>query len=50
MMRVSLAAVQSAYLRWLDADGDDSLTDLTAEAIDLVGVGLAQAARGVTSR
>jgi AcrR family transcriptional regulator len=50
MMRVTLAAVQSAYLRWLDADGDDSLTELTAEAIDLVGTGLAQAARGVTSR
>ena len=47
MMRVTLAAVQSAYLRWLDDDGAGSLADLTAEALDLVGDGLAQV---VTSR
>jgi AcrR family transcriptional regulator len=49
MMRVTLAAVQSAYLRWLEDDGAGSLTDLTAEAIDLVGVGLAQAASAIRS-
>jgi AcrR family transcriptional regulator len=49
MMRVTLAAVQSAYLRWLEDDGDVALSDLTAEALDLVGAGLADAARGVTS-
>ena len=31
MMRVTLAAVQSAYLRWLEDDGAASLVDLTAE-------------------
>ena len=41
MMRVTLAAVQSAYLRWLDDDGAASLADLTADALDLVGAGLA---------
>jgi len=45
MMRVTLAAVQSAYLRWLDDDGTGSLTDLTAEALDVVGGGLAPAVR-----
>ena len=45
MMRVTLAAVQSAYLRWLENEGAASLTDLTAEALDLVGAGLAQAVR-----
>jgi hypothetical protein len=45
MMSVTLAAMQSAYLRWLDDDGPGSLADLTAEALDLVGVGLAQAVR-----
>jgi AcrR family transcriptional regulator len=49
MMRVTLAAVQSAYLRWLEDDGTASLVDLTAEALDLVGAGLAQAARAVRS-
>jgi AcrR family transcriptional regulator len=48
MMRVTLAAMQSAYLRWLEDDGSASLVDLTADALDLVGVGLAQAARRVT--
>ena len=50
MMRVTLAAVQSAYLRWLDNDGTASLADLTADALDLVGAGLAQAAAAVRSR
>ncbi len=45
MMRVTLAAVQSAYLRWLEDDGTASLVDLTAEALDLVGEGLARAVR-----
>ncbi len=44
MMRVTLAAVQSAYLRWLEDDGTASLVDLTAQAFDLVGSGLAHAA------
>jgi AcrR family transcriptional regulator len=43
MMRVTLAAVQSAYLRWLDDDGTGSLVDLTSGALDLVGTGLARA-------
>ena len=30
MMSVTLAAMQSAYLRWLDDDGPGSLADLTA--------------------
>src|SRR5215207_5563212 len=47
MMRVTLAAVQSAYLRWLEDDGAASLTNLTAEALDVVGDGLARAARSV---
>lgn len=51
MMRVTLAAVQSAYLRWLEDDGTGSLVDLTAHAFDLVGEGLAHAVEGrVTSR
>jgi AcrR family transcriptional regulator len=50
MMRVTLAAVQSAYLRWLEADGDTSLVELTGAALDLVGVGLAQVAIDVSSR
>jgi AcrR family transcriptional regulator len=50
MMRVTLAAVQSAYLRWLEDDGAASLTDLTADVLDLVGTGLAQAAAAVRSR
>jgi AcrR family transcriptional regulator len=51
MMRVTLAAVQSAYLRWLESDGDQSLVELTADAYDLVGAGLAQAVSDrVTSR
>ena len=45
MMRVTLAAVQSAYLRWLEDDGTASLVDLTAAALDLVGDGLARAVR-----
>jgi AcrR family transcriptional regulator len=45
MMRVTLAAVQSSYLRWLDDDGAGSLVDLTAAALDLVGDGLARAVR-----
>jgi AcrR family transcriptional regulator len=45
MMRVTLAAVQSSYLRWLDDDGAGSLVDLTATALDLVGEGLARAVR-----
>jgi AcrR family transcriptional regulator len=45
MMRVTLAAVQSAYLRWLEDDGTASLVDLTGEALDLVGDGLARAVR-----
>ncbi len=45
VMRVTLAAVQSAYLRWLENDGNESLVDTTAEALDLVGAGLAQAVR-----
>ncbi len=40
MIRVTLAAVQSAYLRWLEDDGAKSLADLTADALDLVGGGL----------
>jgi AcrR family transcriptional regulator len=48
MMRVTLAAVQSAYLRWLEDDGSASLVELTAAALDLVGAGLAQAASRVT--
>ncbi len=50
MMRVTLAAVQSAYLRWLEDDGAASLVDLTTEAIDLVAAGLVQAAAAVRSR
>jgi hypothetical protein len=50
MMRVTLAAVQSAYLRWLEDDGAASLVDLTTEAIDLVAAGLAQSAAAVRSR
>jgi AcrR family transcriptional regulator len=49
IMRVTLAAMQSAYLRWLEDDGSASLVDLTAEALDLVGAGLAQAASRVRS-
>src|SRR4051812_41567616 len=49
MMRVTLAAVQSSYLRWLEDDGTASLVDLTAQAFDLVGAGLAQAAAAVRS-
>lgn len=49
MMRVTLAAVQSAYLRWLEDDGTASLVDLTAQAFDLVGSGLAQAAAALRS-
>jgi AcrR family transcriptional regulator len=45
IMRVTLAAVQSSYLRWLDDDGAGSLVDLTATALDLVGEGLARAVR-----
>jgi AcrR family transcriptional regulator len=45
MMRVTLAAVQSAYLRWLEDDGSASLVDLTADVLDLVGAGLAQVVR-----
>ncbi len=45
VMRVTLAAVQSAYLRWLEDDGTASLVDLTAEALDFVGDGLARAVR-----
>jgi len=48
MMRVTLAAMQSAYLRWLEDDGSASLVDLTADALDLVGAGLAQAASRVS--
>jgi hypothetical protein len=44
-MRVTLAAVQSSYLRWLDDHGAGSLVDLTATALDLVGEGLARAVR-----
>jgi AcrR family transcriptional regulator len=50
MMRVTLAAVQSAYLRWLEDDHGSRLTDLTAAALDVVGAGLARVARGVSSR
>jgi AcrR family transcriptional regulator len=50
MMRVTLAAVQSAYLRWLEDDGSASLVDLTADALDLIGEGMAAVARAVTSR
>jgi AcrR family transcriptional regulator len=50
MMRVTLAAMQSAYLRWLDGHGNDSLTDLTAAALDVVGLGLVQAAQPVRAR
>ena len=46
MMRVTLAAVQSAYLRWLENDdGEESLVELTADALALAGDGLAGAAR-----
>jgi AcrR family transcriptional regulator len=45
LMRVTLAAVQSAYLRWLEDDGTASLVDLTAAALDLVGDGLTRAVR-----
>src|SRR4051812_40483541 len=34
MMRVTLAAMQSASLRWLENDGSASLVDLTADALD----------------
>src|SRR6478735_416459 len=47
MMRVTLAAMQSAYLRWLEDDGSASLVDLTAHAFDLVGAGLAQASAAI---
>ena len=50
MMRVTLAAVQSAYLRWLEDDGAESLTDLTADALDLVGGGLARGGGQITLR
>ena len=50
MMRVTLAAVQSAYLRWLEDHGTASLRDLTADALDLVGGGLARAAAAVRAR
>jgi AcrR family transcriptional regulator len=50
MMRVTLAAVQSAYLRWLDDDGAGLLAALTADALDLVGNGLAPATHQVTTR
>jgi len=50
MMRVTLAAVQSAYLRWLEDDGSASLVDLTSDALDLVGAGLSDATTRVTSR
>lgn len=49
MMRVALAALQSAYLRWLDHD-DESLTDLAADAFDIVGAGLAGAVPTISSR
>ena len=49
IMRVTLAAMQSAYLRWLEDDGSGSLVDLTADALDLVGIGFAQAASRVRS-
>jgi AcrR family transcriptional regulator len=49
MMRVTLAAMQSAYLRWLENDGSASLVDLTADALDLVGDGLARVASDVRS-
>jgi TetR/AcrR family transcriptional regulator, regulator of mycofactocin system len=48
IMRVTLAAMQSAYLRWLEDDGSASLVDLTADALDLVGVGFAEAASRVS--
>jgi AcrR family transcriptional regulator len=50
MMRVTLAAVQSAYLRWLESDASDSLVDLTTDALDLVAEGLAEAAARVKAR
>jgi|SRR5690349_18355719 len=50
IMRVTLAAMQSAYLRWLEDDGSASLVELTADALDLVGTGLAQVSSRVTSR
>jgi AcrR family transcriptional regulator len=50
MMRVTLAAMQSAYLRWLEDDASASLSDLTVQALDLVGAGLAQASARVTAR
>jgi AcrR family transcriptional regulator len=50
MMRVTLAAMQSAYLRWLDDEGDASLADLTAAALDLVGIGFARVATDVSAR
>ena len=45
IVRVTFAAMQSAYLRWLDDDGTGSLPDLTAAALDLVGEGFARAVR-----
>jgi AcrR family transcriptional regulator len=50
MMRVTLSAMQSAYLRWLDDEGDASLADLTAAALDLVGIGFARVATDVSAR
>jgi AcrR family transcriptional regulator len=50
IVRVTLAAMQSAYLRWLEDDGSGSLSDLTVQALDIVGAGLAQAAARVTAR
>jgi AcrR family transcriptional regulator len=50
MMRVTLAAMQSAYLRWLERVGDDALVDLTARALDIVGAGLAQATPTLRAR
>jgi AcrR family transcriptional regulator len=50
MMRVTLAAVQSAYLRWLEGDGGVQLVDLTTDALDLVGTGLAAVAGRVSAR
>jgi hypothetical protein len=48
MMRVTLAAVQSAYLRWLEDDSSGSLVELTAAALDVVGAGLAQVANRIS--
>lgn len=50
MMRVTLAAVQSAYLRWLESDASESLVDLTTDALDLVATGLAEAPARVRAR